>query len=169
MKVSNERLSAARRTWKGFGMSYAKQQWSERQICQAFNLTREALHCLIMEGIIPPPHRTFTGQFVYTEVHASRLSNHLHLEQLVETWILDPDNMDLQVQINQDLSLQSPFRNNNWQGLYELWEYESLSPETIRGILTELIKLDAEEDLFQEVIALLFEKTASHDRKRYRP
>jgi len=77
--------------------------------------------------------------------------------------------MDLQVQINQDLSLQSPFRNNNWQGLYELWEYESLSPETIRGILTELIKLDAEEDLFQEVIALLFEKTASHDRKRYRP
>jgi DNA-binding transcriptional MerR regulator len=148
-------------------MSEPPQEWTERQICEAFKLTRAELQRLVMEKIIPQPQRTYTGQYVYTQQHVDSLRRYVNLQEwqkrvqaIRERWELDPNDTRLQSCLCQLLSLRRLFGEDNLQGLDELRQYQSLEPETIRLIINEMRWLSTEDDLFVQIICLLYEKVA---------
>nr|MBC7245972.1 MerR family transcriptional regulator [Chloroflexota bacterium] len=154
-------------------MNEFHQEWTERQICEAFKLSRSELQRLVMEKVIPQPQRTYTGQRVYTEQHVDCLRRYIHLQNwqkrlqaIREHWELDPNDTGLQSCLCQLLSLRRLFGENNLQGLDELRQYESLEPETLRLIMIEMQWLSIESDLFVQIVSLLYEKVVCTRQKR---
>lgn len=148
-------------------MSEPHQEWTERQICEAFKLTRAELRRLVMEKIIPQPQHTYTGQYVYTQQHIDSLRRYINLQDwqkrvqaIRDRWELDPNDTHLQSCLCQLLSLRRLFGEGNVQGLDELRQYESLEPETIKLIVNEMRSLPVEDELFVQIICLLYEKVA---------
>ncbi|MGC8786994.1 MAG: MerR family transcriptional regulator [Anaerolineae bacterium] len=148
-------------------MSSSPQEWTERQICEAFKLTRAQLRRLVMEKIIPQPQYTYTGQYVYTQQHVDFLREYINLQKwqkrvqaVRKRWELDPNDTRLQSCLCQLLSLRRLFGEGKAQGLDELRQYEALEPETIRLIVNEMQWLPIEDDLFVQIICLLYEKVA---------
>jgi DNA-binding transcriptional MerR regulator len=157
-------------------MSDPKQEWTERELCEAFDLTSRELQRLVMEEVISPPVRKYTRQFRYTQQHISQLRRHLrarqwgdYLQELLKSWQARPDDEMVQLQVYQLLSLQRLFGENRQQGLDELRQYKQLAPEIVTCILNELPALRPEDDLLWQIITLLYERAVPFRHKTTQP
>ena len=147
-------------------MADPKQEWTERELCEAFHLSSQQLQRLVMEGVIPPPTRKFTRQFRYDQRHVDGLRRHMHsqdrqryLEDLLKRWEKELDETTtVQLEVNQLLSVGRLLGGNIHQGLDELSQFDRLEPRIVVFILRELATLQPEDELLSYVILLLYEK-----------
>jgi len=156
-------------------MRQPETDWSEQEVCDAFELTPAELSLLAMQGTIPAPVKIFTGQRTYGQAHVKRLGEYRRLQEwqrsldeLQARWQLDPDDLHLQGRVQQLCSLRRLFGEGNRQGLDELWEYPYLAGDTVCLVLRELAKLTLRGDVFAELIALLDAKIVPQRYKRAR-
>jgi len=114
---------------------------------------------------IVTPQTTYTGKWLFSAEDVRRLRDHLHAQDLrlqmhvvMRELIQSPEDITVQWRLNQLASLSRLFGEHNRMGLDELWQHETLAPQSIRLILSEMCKIPEDDPFLVDIINLLCAK-----------
>ncbi len=143
-----------------------ERNWTTAEVCERYGISKSTLFRWEREGIISPPERDRHNYRVYTSRHRSEISDLLlrRSHQRLARSEGAPNAEERQRLLFEQGSLRKFLDRNEIIGLYELDEHERLSNDTIRLLLRRIQELDPSDDLFREVIRVVYDKTVGANR-----
>ncbi len=135
-----------------------EQIYTPAQICKMFDVSKSTLFRWEREGHIPPAQRDWQGYRQYTSEHVQALLKK-HLDKLMSRGSEGPATQEKLERYTELASLQKFINGKDKLGLSELAEHESLSAETIYRLLQEAQRYDPSDEMFGQIIELVYNKT----------
>jgi len=139
-----------------------KMTWTPAEVCEMFGISKSTLLRWEKEGKISPPSRDpeQKNRRLYTAEHLAEISRD-KARTTYQNLAKRPSNFrEKAVALEEKWSLERFLFKQDKTGLYELAEHEALSPSTIRRLLQEAQRYQPSDELFHEIIKLIYEKTA---------
>lgn len=135
-----------------------EQTYTPAQICKMFDISKSTLFRWEREGHIPPARRDWQGYRQYTSEHVQALLKR-RVAKLMSGRNEGPATQKKLEQYTELASLQKFINQKDKLGLNELAEHEFLSAETIHRLLQEAQRYDPADEVFGQIIELVYSQT----------
>jgi len=137
-----------------------KMTWTPAEVCEMFGISKSTLLRWEKEGKISPPTRDDDQNRLYTAEHLAEISKSKVQKSYRKLAERPSVSKEKSFALEEKWSLERFLFTQDRTGLYELFEHKELSPSTIHRLLQEAQRYQPSDELFREIIKLIYEKTA---------